>query len=246
MSEEKVIVEGFISLLKEEIEVRKVAFKGGYYLVETDKKQVFLYLPKSERIKSNKSNNIHIDFDLLYISSPKVLKRLKGIHGKGDKVFARNTVVARIDKHVALDFQEEHHLQIALPGKYRYGLFYQGELVSVAVFSGGRIMKDISEEHRSFELIRFCHKGDLLVVGGLSKLLKAFIKDFSPQDIMTYSDLDWGRDSSLVQIGFETVGVLESQRFAIKDNKRYALGHFMDKADYFIDNEGSLKLKIVL
>lgn len=246
MSKEKVRIEDFITLLKEEIVVKEVSFFSDYYLVETEKKRVYLYFPKVERIKSDLRNNIHIDFDLIYNSPKKVLKRLMGIHGKGNKVYARNTVVARVDKRVALDFQEEHHLQIALPGKYRYGLFYQGDLVSIAVFSGGRIMKKISDEHRSFELIRFCHKGDFLVVGGLSKLLKAFAKDFSPQDIMTYSDLDWGKDSSLTQIGFEVVGILEPQRFAIKENKRIALGHLTEKEDYFIDNEGSLKLKIVL
>ncbi|ULT28536.1 hypothetical protein KUH03_19615 [Sphingobacterium sp. E70] len=87
-------------------------------------------------------------------------------------------------------FLVEHHLQTALPGKYRYGLYEQGELVSIAVFSGGRRMNDKNEEYRSFELLRFCNKSGYNVIGGLSKLITAFAKDFHPGDIMTYTDRD--------------------------------------------------------
>src|SRR5690606_11839045 len=94
---------------------------------------------------------IHIDEDL-WITYPDLLvNRIAALAGKAQRIHARNTVVARIEKPVAMAFQQEHHLQVALPGKYRYGLFQDGELVAAAVFSGGRRMDNKPEDYRSFE-----------------------------------------------------------------------------------------------
>jgi hypothetical protein len=102
---------------------------------------IYLYPPNHARQPAHPElQTLHIDVDLLRSSKRKVINRIKGILGLGERIYARETVAARIDKKVAIAFQEEHHLQVALPGKYRYGLFYEGELVSVAVFSGGRRM----------------------------------------------------------------------------------------------------------
>jgi hypothetical protein len=141
---------------------------------------------------------------------------------KNDKrIYARNTVVARIDKRTSLQFLVEHHLQTALPGKYRYGLYEQGELVAVAVFSGGRRMLDKDEDYRSFELLRFCNKTGINVIGGLSKLIKAFCNDFSPGDIMTFTDRDWSQHSSLEKIGFVAKEITAPINFWITGTKRY-------------------------
>src|SRR5690606_26961847 len=128
----------------------------------------------------------HIDQDQILKNASKICFRLYALLGGGKVVYGRQTAAARLEQKAALAFLEEHHLQVALPGKYRYGLFHAGELVSVAVFSGGRRMRDKADGYRSFELLRFCHKSGYRVVGGLSKLLKAFITDFQPGDIMTY------------------------------------------------------------
>ena len=166
---------------------------------------------------------IHIDADL-WVQKPEIiLSRIKAKLGLARKIHARETQVARIDKAQAMNFQMTHHLQVALPGKYRYGLFLQGELVAVAVFSGGRKMKSLSAELRSFELLRFCHKTDLIVVGGLSKLLRSFEKEFSPGDIMTYIDRDWSDGKSFERIGFEKAGDMPPQEFWLdsRTHQRY-------------------------
>ncbi len=190
----------------------------------------------------------------LGLQLPKIKNRIKALSGKAVKIYARETVLARIDKKQALAFQEEHHLQIVLPGKYRYGLFYQGELVSVAVFSGGRKMRDYAEEYRSFELLRFCHKSDHIVIGGLSKLIKAFKKDFNPDDIMTYVDMDWAQDSSLKAIGFEERGMRKGETFWVSEGIQYIIGkeeELLEIADnhpngYLYRNLGSIKLVMSL
>jgi hypothetical protein len=208
---------------------------------------IYLYPPNHARQPAHPElQTLHIDVDLLRSSKRKVINRIKGILGLGERIYARETVAARIDKKVAIAFQEEHHLQVALPGKYRYGLFYEGELVSVAVFSGGRRMNGKSEDYRSFELLRFCHKTDHNVVGGVSKLIGRFAQEFKPADIMTYADLDWCQQSSLEKIGFMPSEIKEPQKFWIVDGKRSYAAAAVHTGEYQVQNSGSLKLKLIL
>ncbi len=156
---------------------------------------------------------IHIDEDLWVTRPDLLLNRIAALVGHAQRVHARDTVVARIEKRFALAFLQEHHLQVALPGKYRYGLYHDGELVAVAVFSGGRRMADKPSGYRSYELLRFCHKQGVHVVGGFSKLLDAFQGDFNPGDIMTYADKDWSDGNSYRKMGFTLAGETGPQLF---------------------------------
>ena len=156
---------------------------------------------------------IHIDEDTWVTRPAVLLSRIAALAGQVARIHARDTVMARIEKRVALVFQEEHHLQVALPGKYRYGLYDNGELVAVAVFSGGRRMAGKPDGYRSYELLRFCHKQGVHVVGGFSKLLNGLRRDFNPGDIMTYADKDWSDGGSYRKTGFEIAGETEPQLF---------------------------------
>ena len=247
MSTSKDYLENFIKTLEENNLLREInRSKSGIELF-TEKYRIYIYPPNQPRVNStSRLLTIHLDVDLLASSLSKIVQRVKGLHGLGERIFARQAVVARIDKRIAMEFLEEHHLQVALAGKYRYGLFYQGELVSVAVFSGGRKMNQMQSDYRSFELLRFCHKSDLAVIGGISKLIQAFVKDFNPQDIMTYSDKDWGGESSLQKIGFVIEGETAPQRFYIQNGQRKYTIDDGEKCDYEIENCGSLKLKLYL
>src|SRR5690606_25797576 len=156
---------------------------------------------------------IHIDEDLWVKRPDLLLNRIAALVGQAQRVHARDTVVARIEKRIALSFLHEHHLQVALPGKYRYGLFHDGELVAVAVFSGGRRMADQPADYRSYELLRFCHKQGVHVVGGFSKLLDACRRGFSPGGIMTSVATGWSDGTSYRKLGVTAVGETEPQLF---------------------------------
>jgi len=240
-------VERLIADLRQEDIFENYSIEENIIHIRTSKFLLLVYLPFSSRLEIEESLKvIHLDIDLLDSSYSKVLNRLKGLMGKGKRVYARETVVARVDKKVTLEFLEENHINGPMAGKYRYGLFYKGELVSIAVFSGGRILRNISEDYRSFELIRFCHKADYLVTGGISKLVKAFFKDFKPNDIMTYADRDWSQQSSLETIGFKTETITSAQIFRVKNGKRLEYTEDEENYDYSIKNSGSIKLKLYL
>lgn len=241
------LIEKFVQDLRKEGFLERYTIDDNMASIYLQQYVLFVYLGSSPRWENDSQiKAIHLDIDMLNTAYDKVFNRIRGLCGVGERVYARNTVVARIDKRIALDFLVEHHLNAPLAGKYRYGLFYQGELVSVAVFSGGRIMSDINMDHRSFELLRFCHKAGYLVVGGISKLIKAFVKDFRPHDIMTYADRDWSQHSSLESIGFKATGMTGQQTFYVKDGKRLAPHTEGHGYDYEIKNKGSIKLKLYL
>ncbi|MFC6103911.1 hypothetical protein [Olivibacter domesticus] len=202
---------------------------------------------------------IHLDEDVYLSKKDIVITRLAAFLGKSKRVYARNTVLARINKREALLFQQEHHLQVQLPGKYRYGLFYKGELMSIAIFSGGRQMHAHEAPYRSFELLRFCHKAGYLVIGGLSKLIRGFVNEFEPNDVVTYVDRDWSDGKNYQQLGFTAVGIIPPQKFYIqsKTGRRYDKKSYQaiiehprsDESDsvyYTVDNLGSIKMRYIV
>lgn len=208
--------------------------------------QLYYYFNEApDRVETLEKSCIHLDEDLCFKKSKLIVNRLIALTGKGIKIHGRDTVIARIDKKQSLKFQEEHHLHAALPGKYRYGLFHQGDLVAIAVFSGGRKMLSRGENYRSFELLRFCSKTNMTIVGGFTKLLRAFEMQFNPSDIMTYVDKDWSDSTNYLKLGFEIKGELAGQYFRVDPTtmNRYSDDKF--PADTVLlrkKNSGSIKI----
>ena len=84
------------------------------------------------------------------------------------------------------------------------------ELVAVATFSNRhKITRCDDRIFQSHELLRFCTQRDMSVVGGISKLIKTFIRDKQPDDIVTVVDRDWGDGSGWHSVGFTTVATMD-------------------------------------
>ena len=145
---------------------------------------------------------IHLWEDVWLNQKDLVQSRILAMIGIFKRLNARHCIVERIDKKTSDNFLNVNHLQGSVKAKFKYGLFLksqyverffgsvvcgdtgngiqspQPKLIAVATFSGARTMK-IGERvgTRSFELIRFATLQNYVVVGGMDKLLKAFIKD---------------------------------------------------------------------
>ena len=126
------------------------------------------------------------------------------------RIFARKTIAKRINSVTAMAFLQQHHLWGPTKAKYYYGLFAitTQEQVAVATFSARRNILRNGVPHKSHELVRYCAKRDGTVVGGISKLLQAFIVDQQPDDIVTLVDRDWGPGSGWHPLGFQTVQIM--------------------------------------
>jgi hypothetical protein len=171
-------------------------------------------------------------------TKPEVVQsRLRALLGQTHRVPARLTEVRRIDKPTLDAFLEHNHLQTTTTAKYKYGLFLperhfskvkwynhppddkrglNAEMpLAVASFSGLKNIPREGQIYRSAELIRFCNLLNFTIVGGLDKLLKNFVKEVQPDDIMTYADRDWSSGGSYEKLGFEFVEAITPQQFWI-------------------------------
>lgn len=138
--------------------------------------------------------------------------------GQGRSVFARNCEVRSLSSEEAACFMAENHIYGTAKSKYRYGLFRLrktginemsgdvGELVAAASFSGAREVTREGASVQSYEWVRYASIPGVRVVGGMGKLLKAFIEEVHPQDIMSYSDIEWSDGSVYEKLGFRKIG----------------------------------------
>ena len=77
-----------------------------------------------------------------------------------------------------------------------------GTMVAVAGFSAPRIWRKGEREVRSCEWIRYASLEGVGVDGGMGKLLKAFIDDVRPDDVMSYADASWSVGGVYRKLGF--------------------------------------------
>ena len=89
-----------------------------------------------------------------------------------------------------------------------------GTLVAVATFSNARKWIKGDKTIRSYEWTRYASLPGIRLNGGMGKILKTFIKEVSPDDIMTYADLEWSEGKVYEQLGFS----LEDTRPAVTFN----------------------------
>ena len=135
-----------------------------------------------------------LDFEWNYKNAI-VLHRLRSALCLADKVYARKCDVRKISLNEANTLIAAVHIQGPALAKHNYGLFENNELVAVMNFSKPRFTKKFE-----YELIRYA--STKTVVGGASKLLKAFINDIKPSNIVTYADRRWSNGNLYKQLGF--------------------------------------------
>ncbi len=178
---------------------------------------VFHSINKHRLVSNNPKNLkiIHLWEDYWRLKQAIVEARINSLLNLAERVFARKTKIVKLTKPELMTFLKENHLNEPASGKFKYGLVLNNELVAVAVFSASCPVHRGEEVYKSHQLIRFCNKNGVTVVGGLSKLIKHFIKEQSPEDIMTYADLDWSDGGGYLKIGFEKIGKLAPQSFSI-------------------------------
>ena len=156
------------------------------------------------------------------------------------QIYARNCEIKRIDKATAQEFLEANHSYGDAACKYRYGLYLKrhtghnatchaerseasltpGTLVAVATFSNARKWIKGDKTIRSYEWTRYASLPGIRLSGGMGKMLKAFIKEVQPDDIMTYADLEWSEGKVYEQLGFTLEGTKEAVTFEVDNQNR--------------------------
>lgn len=147
---------------------------------------------------------------------------------KFSQAYARNCEVRRIEKNQARDFLQVNHSYGYAACRYCYGMFLKrqtghlaaepyvpGTLVAVASFSNARKWVKGDKEIRSYEWTRFASLPGLRISGGMGKMLKAFIDEVGPDDIMSYADLEWSEGYVYEALGFVQEGRKEPVMFSV-------------------------------
>ena len=158
--------------------------------------------------------------------------------GNSTKIYARNCIIKKITNSIAKPFNEEHHLQGHRNASVTYGLYYNDELVQLMSFSKNRKYE--------WEIIRGCPGSNNVVVGGVSKLFKHFIKEYNPKEIFSYCDFNKFDGRGYLSIGMKFIGYTGPDLSYIinGETRKRSPGHYKENnavADAKIWGSGSKK-----
>lgn len=160
-------------------------------------------LKLQENFQANGQQLIQLWEDVWRKRPAQVLSRIAAMLGKNNTIHGRKTKVIPVTQVEADRFFGQYHLQFSAKARHRFALHQDGEVVAMASFSAKRNMTRKREGYTSVELIRFATVDGITVQGGLSKLIRHMIKTISPDDVMTYADLDWSHGKGYTKLGFE-------------------------------------------
>lgn len=149
-------------------------------------------------------------FEDEWLSRPDVVRsRLKAILGRpARRVGARKLTVQRLSSKVARAFLEKHHIQGAGGYGEFWGLAQTGEILAVASFARPNASRSRTRGDDSVrELVRFACAPDVQVVGGLSRLLAAHLRENpTVKEVLSYSDNRWSQGGVYRTCGFRLDG----------------------------------------
>ena len=135
---------------------------------------------------------INID-DVDYKDRPEVFQRFfKDLLLPRKRIYARQCEFKEIDLNTAKDFCKYYHVNGFRGGHYKCGLFYNNELIVVAIFA----------KHKKYEneCVRLCYKTGYDVIGGWAKIQKHFGKPF-----LHYVNLKYFRGENKTGCGYRFV-----------------------------------------
>lgn len=167
------------------------------------------HVDKTNACKEQGIRLIHI-FDWEWHNSQDIVKDiiLTALGNISRQIPARKCKLGKISFSDYTNFLELNHIQGPINSSVRYGLFYEGELVSVAGWGKSRFKKDEMELHR------FCSKLGTQIIGGFSKLIKHSGLD----EFVSYIDRAKFDGRGYMAAGFEVIGDSEPSYIYTRGN----------------------------
>jgi hypothetical protein len=178
-----------------------IEFNGNYW--HSDKfKDPSYHQDKSLLAKSNNIFIYHIfEYEWEDLRKRKIIEaQIKSLLNIYDnRIYARKCEVREITPAVTREFLYNNHIQGNRNSRWKYGLFYNNDLVMVMTFGYDRFI----DKSNKVQLLRLCSKLGYSVVGGASKLFKYFISNNSDvNEIVSYCDISKGRGIVYNKLGF--------------------------------------------
>lgn len=197
-----------------------IAFNGLYWHSELFRDKKY-HLNKTNKCQLKGVELIHV-FEDEWLYTPQIVKSIiknrLGLINK--KIYARKCEIKEISNNDSKEFLNKNHIQGGeCKNSVRVGLYYKDELVSLMTFSKGRIA--LGGKPDEWELVRFCNKIDLSVIGSASKLFNFFLKNYKPNRIISYSDIRLFNGDLYDKLGFKKIHESSPNYWYVLENKRY-------------------------
>lgn len=179
-----------------------IEFNGDYWH-STEKLDSHYHQNKTIACAKKGIHLIHI-FEYEWKDKDKQTKLLELIKSKlttpDTILYARNTELKQVSDSEAEEFLNKYHLQGNAPATIKLGLYNDKELVSILTLGAPRF-----NNNYTYEIIRYCNKFGVGVVGGIERLYKYFITTYSTESVITYSDISKFTGNVYSKIGFKAV-----------------------------------------
>lgn len=173
---------------------------NGIYWHSTKFRDKWFHLNKSNDCAGKGVELLHF-YDIEVDHKPEVVKSMIMARlGYAHRIHARKCRVVMLDSATSQSYQAEHHLYNPIHSVHRYGLEHDGMIVALMTFSHARTSAYGDDV---YELVRYVNHRGYRVIGGASKLLKAFERDVQPTKMVTYSDLRYSHGKLYRALGFE-------------------------------------------
>jgi hypothetical protein len=195
-----------------------IEYCGLYWHSELGGKKSWNYHERKWKAAMHKNITLFTFFEDEWLTKRKIVEDI--IRSKTgsmmSKIFARKCDIVQLDKQQAEDFFDNHHL-LGSPGRISvsFGLVYPDHCVAAMSF--------VREKENNWQLSRYASQGN--VVGGAGKLLSAFVNEYHPKNIITFSDNRYSNGKLYQVLGFEKHGIVPPMQqyleaYSVRHDKR--------------------------
>lgn len=125
-------------------------------------------------------------------------------------IYARQCSIRTVDKKTKQTFLNSNHIQGTSKSSVAIGLYYTETLVALMA---------LSKHNDTYMLERYATSA--MVVGGFTKLLKHFTKNYQYDNIVTFADLRWSNGELYKLSGFRLDGSIPPDYSYFDKGKRY-------------------------
>ena len=200
-------------------------FNGLYWHSEKFKDKKY-HINKTNYYKEKGIKIIHIWEDDWSFKKEIIKSQIKNWLGVSKKrIYGRKCEIKEIENSkIKNEFLNKNHIQGKDKSKIKLGLYYNDDLVSIMTFSKFAGRKKLPNDE--WNLNRFCNKLNTNVIGGFSKLLKYFLRNYDPIRITSYADKDWSDGKIYKDTGFNLISDNKPDYKYILNNKRVHKSRF--------------------
>jgi hypothetical protein len=188
------------------------------------------HLMKTEECERKGIRLIHI-FENDWENNQEIIKsKLKHILGCNQdlpKIFARKCEIKVIDIKTKDDFLNKNHIQGAdKSSSVLLGLYYNDILCAVMTFF---VSNKKNTDNIEYNLSRYASDNNYVIIGGFSKLLKYFERNYEWNSIITYADRTWSIGDLYDKNGFIKEEILPPDyKYYRKSDESFTLYHKFD------------------